>query len=331
MKKILLSPWLAIVTLVAVLSVRYADPQFVESVRLRYFDQLVISQPHKEIPVQIVNIDEEALDKYGQWPFPRTTYAEIITELYRRDAGLVVFNVLMPEADRFKGDGALAATLKRHPVVLPQVASTASKNRTMGSAAQVVGGDPSGTMVTYPGVIANVPALQELAAGVGVVNTFPEVDGVVRRMPLVVMSEDTVHPSLALETLRLAAGDTKFQVKVGNGVEAVRVPQFGRVDVDGLGRVWIDYSNRAKEHSLAKLPSSFDGQVVVVGLSAAGLVQPVATSRGEIWPQDLQASLLGTLLNKTNITRNDGADFVELLLILVGGMLVIFFGVWRRK
>lgn len=67
MKKILLSPWLALVTLSLILSVRYFDPDFSQVVRLKYFDQLISSQPHKDIPVSVVNIDEAALDKYGQF------------------------------------------------------------------------------------------------------------------------------------------------------------------------------------------------------------------------------------------------------------------------
>jgi adenylate cyclase len=329
MKKVLLSPWMAILTLLVVLSVRYFDPSFVESVRLRYFDQLITSQPVKDIPVSIVNIDEKALDKYGQFPFPRDTYAKIVEDLYKRKAGLVVLNIMMPEADRFGKDGVLAGTLSKYPVVLPQVASTHSKNKTFGSKAQVVGQDPSGRIVEYPGIIANVPVIEELAAGVGVVNTFPEIDGVVRRMPLVVLSGETVHPSLALETLRLASADTKFQVKIGDaGVEALRVPKFGRIDTDNLGRVWIDTANRAKEYSLVELPDSFEGEIVIVGLSAAGLVQPVATSRGEIWPQDLQASLIGTMINKTNIQRSDSSDLYELLAIAFVGLGLLLLTRW---
>ena len=329
MKKILLSPWLAIITLLVILTVRYFDPSFVQSVRLRYFDQLIVSQPQKQIPVHIVNIDESALDKYGQFPFPRDTYARIIEELYRREAGLVVFGVLMPEADRFGGDGKLAAILNKYPVVLPQLGSERDKNEAGDSRAQVVGVNPNGHIVAYPGIIANVESVQRAAAGVGVVNTFPEVDGVVRRMPLIIMKGDQVYPSLALETLRLAAGDSKFQVKISEaGVEALRVPKFDRITVDGLSRVWIDYSNRATEHSLTKLPPSFNGQIVVVGLSASGLVQPVATSRGEIWPQDLQATVLGTLLNKTHIQRSSSADGYELLAILIAGLLLLFLTRW---
>ena len=320
---------MAILTLLVVLSVRYFDPSFVESVRLRYFDQLITSQPVKDIPVSIVNIDEKALDKYGQFPFPRDTYAKIVEDLYKRKAGLVVLNIMMPEADRFGKDGVLAGTLSKYPVVLPQVASTHSKNKTFGSKAQVVGQDPSGRIVEYPGIIANVPVIEELAAGVGVVNTFPEIDGVVRRMPLVVLSGETVHPSLALETLRLASADTKFQVKIGDaGVEALRVPKFGRIDTDNLGRVWIDTANRAKEYSLVELPDSFEGEIVIVGLSAAGLVQPVATSRGEIWPQDLQASLIGTMINKTNIQRSDSSDLYELLAIAFVGLGLLLLTRW---
>ena len=87
MKKILLNPWLALITLLLFVVIRVADPSFVESVRLRYFDTLITKQEKVDIPVNIVNIDEEALDKYGQFPFPRGTYASIIQDLYSRGAG----------------------------------------------------------------------------------------------------------------------------------------------------------------------------------------------------------------------------------------------------
>jgi adenylate cyclase len=329
MKKILLSPWTALVTLALMLCIRAADPSFVESVRLRYFDQLVTSQPAQDIPVHTVNIDEAALEKYGQFPFPRSTYSNIIKDLYDRNAGLVVFNILMPEQDRFGGDYGLFRTLEKYPTVLPQVASTKGKNKTFGSAVQIVGQDAHGMLVEYPGIIANIPMLEERAAGVGVVNTFPEIDGVVRRMPLLVMSEDTVHPSIALEALRLAAGDTKIQVKITDmGVEALRIPKLNKITVDPLSRVWIDWSATPTEHSLTDLPKDFNGGVVIVGLSAAGLVNPVSTAKGEVWPQYLQASLLGTMINGTTITRPGWADDAELAAVLVAGLLMLFLSRW---
>ncbi len=328
-KKILTSPWTALVTLALVLGVRATDPSFVESVRLRYFDQLIVGQPAKEIPVHTVNIDEAALDKYGQFPFPRNIYADIIKDLYARNAGLVVFNVLMPESDRFGQDTKLAQTLEKHPAILPQIASTKGKNKTFGSAVQIVGRDAEGAFVEYPGIIANVPMLEERAAGVGVANTFPEIDGVVRRMPLLIMSADTVHPSISLETLRVAVGDTKIQVKIGDmGVEALRVPKLSKITVDPLSRVWIDWSQTPTEHSLASLPKDFKGEIVIVGISAAGLVQPVATAKGEVWPQYMQASLLGTMLNGSTISRPAYADDLELAVIALAGIILIFLMRW---
>jgi adenylate cyclase len=329
MKKILLSPWMALVTLALVVGVRFVDPSFVESVRLRYFDQLVTRQPVKDIPVHTVNIDEAALDKYGQFPFPRGIYANIIKDLYDRNAGLVVLNILMPEQDRFGQDNQLAQTLEKYPTILPELGSTTGKNKTFGSPVQVVGKDPSGALVEYPGIIANIPMLEERAAGVGVVNTFPEIDGVVRRMPLLITSGETVYPALALETLRAGVGDTKIQVKITDmGVEALRVPKLSKITVDPLSRIWIDWSATPKEHSLATLPKDFKGEIVIVGLSAAGLVQPIATSKGEVWPQYLQASLLGTMLSGTTIQRPGYADDLEILAIALVGILLLFLTRW---
>ena len=328
MKKILVNPWTALLTLLIILIVRYWDPSFVESVRLRYFDQLIISQPVKSIPVHTVNIDEDALDKYGQWPFPRNIYAEIIQELYKRNAGLVVFNVMMPEKDRFGHDNMLADTLKQFAVVLPAVGNMKEKNQDHGSPVQIIGQDPSGKVVEYPGLINSLPIISKSAAGIGIVNTFPEIDGVVRRMPLVIIAGDNLHPALSLETLRVATDD-KIQVKIGDvGVEAVRIPKVGKFNTDNVGRIWIDWAAVPQEHSLANMPQSFESGIVIVGLSAAGLVNPIATAKGEVWPQYVQASIIGTMLAGSSIQRSDKSDNYELIAIMITAIFLIFLMRW---
>ncbi len=328
-KKIYLNPWIALVTLAIVLGIRFWDPSFVESIRLRYFDQLITNQDKVYVPVHTVNIDESALDKYGQWPFPRNMYAEIIDDLYKRNAGLVVFNVLMPEEDRFKQDKTLANYFKTKPVVIPAIGHTTGKNTDWGSPVQRVGQDHEGRVVEYPGLINSVDKLTEVAAGVGIVNTFPEIDGVVRRMPLVISAGGNLHPALALETIRVAIGDSKTQVKIGDtGVEAVRVPKLGKIETDNLSRVWIDWRNTPKEHSLGSLPKDFEGGIVIVGLAAPGLINPVATAAGEVWPQVMQATIVGTLLNQSSILRPGYADTLELAAIAILGVLMVFLMRW---
>ena len=320
---------MALVTLALVLFARIADPSFIESVRLRYFDTLVTSQPAKDVPVYTVNIDEATLDKLGQFPFPRDMYADIIKNLYKRDAGLVVFNVLMPEKDRFGKDVILGDTLSKYPVVLPALGSEKSKNTNHGSTAQAIGQDPAGIVVEYPGLINNVEPQGSMAAGVGIVNTFPEIDGVVRRMPMVILSQEQLHPALALETIRVAAKDPKFQIKISDmGVEAVRVPKVGKIPTDDVGRVWIDWSASPREFSYMSLPESFDGGIVVVGLSAAGLANPISTARGEVWPHYLQGAAIGTIITQSNIQRPGWADQAEIIALLVSGLLVLFLSRW---
>jgi len=331
-KKILVSPWTALITLALVTALRIADPTFVESVRLRYFDTLVTSKPAETIGVSVVNIDEKALEKYGQFPFSRDIYARLIRDLYSRNAGLVVFNILTPDVDRMGRDSAYIQALQQYPTILPNVGSTVNRNKARNPGSVVIGPYGLDSFVTYPGIIANIPQVEQAAAGVGLVNTLPEVDGVVRRMPMVAAHDGKLYPSLAMEVLRVAGADTTFQVKVNeNGVEKMRIPKFGPIATDSLSRIWIDWSLRPSEYSLTDLPKDFDGEIVIVGVSAQGLANPVATSLGEMLPQDLQAAVLGTVIankDRAVITRPDWAEGAEVLGLVALGILLIFLSRW---
>ena len=146
MKRILLSPWTALLSLLLIIVVIMSQPVFLESVKLRYFDTLITSQPEQPINVHTVNIDESALEQYGQWPFSRDVYAKIIKDLFDRGAGLVVWNVMMPEADRSGKDSALAKALKEYPVILANTGSEVSKNTAKNPGAVMIG-DPDGKVV----------------------------------------------------------------------------------------------------------------------------------------------------------------------------------------
>ena len=328
-KKILTSPWTALLTLALVLSIRILDPVFVESVRLRYFDTLITNKTPTANNIYTVNIDEAALDKYGQWPLPRAEYAKIIKDLYDRGAGLVVLNVIMAESDRTGGDAVLANALKQYPVVLPSAPSQKTKNTPRVPGSVVLGPEWLDQIVTYPGLIANVPNLENNAVGVGIISTLPEVDGVNRRLPLIAAIDGKLYPSIAMETLRVAAGDSTFQVKLfEGGVEKMRIPKFGPVTTDALGRVWIDWSQENKQASLMDLPKNFYGAIVIVGPTAAGISNPVPTAKGAVWPQDVQAAAMATMINGVVIQRPDYADGVEILALLAFGILLIFLSRW---
>jgi len=329
MKKILVSPWTALITLVIVLGVRFVDPSFVESVRLRYFDTLITAKETTQNNIVTVNIDESSLEKYGQWPLPRTVYSDIIKELYQKNAGLVVLNILMPEPDRLGGDRALAATLKEFPVVLGSTPSTVMKNQPRNPGSAVLNPEYLNQIIQYPGLIANIPLLENSAAGIGITNTLPEIDGVNRRMPLIVTVDEKLYPALSLETLRVAAGDTTVQVKLfEGGVEKMRIPKYGPISTDNLGRIWIDWSQESKSFSLSKLPKDLEGAIVIVGPTAAGIGNPLPTAKGAVWPHEVQAAVIGTMVNNVVINRPDYADGLELVAIAIAGILLLFLTRW---
>ncbi len=329
LKKLLVSPWTALITLGVLVYVIMQGPTFVESVRLRYFDQLITSQPRVENNIWTVNIDEATINKYGQFPFKRDKYANLIGDLYSRNAGLVVWNVLMPESDRQGGDAALVDTLMDHPVILTNIPGEQNKNIAKKPGSAVIGAEHIGILINYPGVIANIPSLEAAAAGVGMANTLPELDGVNRRLPLFVTSGGNLYPSVPLEVLRVISHDDTFQVKLNeNGVEKMRVPSFRPISTDSLGRVWVDWSQTNKQVSAVNLPKTFNDGIVIVGLTAAGLGNPIPTSMGAVWPQDVQAAVISTVFNDVNIQRPDWAPGAELYVLIGISLIILLLSRW---
>ena len=168
MKKLLLSPIWSVTVLILLAWVYSSNPAFLDSLRLRYFDQLIINQEPVENNVYTVNIDENSLEKYGQWPWPRGDYANLIEDLYNRGAGLVVFNVLMAEEDRAGQDDVLALTMQNYPVILNMLGSEASKNEAINPGATIVNSDYMHLIPSVPGTISNIPDIEYSAVGSGI-------------------------------------------------------------------------------------------------------------------------------------------------------------------
>ena len=328
MRKIIFSPLWSILVLGVLAWVYSSNPNFLESLRLRYFDTLIVNQQPVENNIYTVNIDEPSLEARGQWPWPRGDYAELIEDLYARGAGLVVFNVLMSETDRSGEDALLAATMQQLPVIVNMLGAEDNKNTPINPGASIINSDYMYLIPSVPGIIANVPDIENSAVGSGIVNAFPEIDGVTRRAPLLLESGGTLYPNVTMEVLRVMAGDPSFQVKLSPmGVDKLRIPQFGMLQTSPTGEVWIDWSQQYQSYSAADLPNDFAGGIVFVGPTAAGLTQPIATAKGSVYPHELQAAMLGTVFNESNISRHPEA-WAELAIFVVTGLLLIGLARW---
>ena len=329
-KTVLLSPWLALLTFSILFTIKLSEPYLVEATRLKFYDYIMLDTPKQSEQIVIANIGEKAIEKYGQWPFPRDVHAKIISDLYSRGAVLVGSTILMPEPDRFGGDSVLSDTLSHYPVILSQTvmsacsSSTTETHRRTGVA--VIGdGQATEFLPQYPCVLSNVPALQGVAAGVGVTSTLPESDGVVRRVPLLATSDGEYYPAFALEMLRVAAGDPSYQAKVNQtGVEALRIPSFETIKTDEYGRVFINPNYQFQSVEIGKDPlPDLKGKIVVLGVTAAGLSNPVATPAGAQYPHQLQASILETLIKGDSVSIPNWAQLVDLAALLVLALSLI--------
>ena len=330
MRKVVFSPLWSLLVLGILSYLFYINPSFIESIRLRYFDQLIVNQQPVENNIYTVDIDEATIDAYGQWPFPRGDYAELINDLYNRGAGLVVFNVLMSEPDRSGEDQILAETMQQLPVIVTMLGAEENKNEPINPGATIVNSDYLYTIPSVPGIIANINDIEFSAYGSGITNSWPEIDGVTRRIPLVVESGGTLYPNVTMEVLRVLAGDPSFQIKLSPmGVDKLRIPQFGVIQTSPTGEVWIDWSQKSKSYSAVDLPDDFAGGIVFVGPTAAGVTQPLATAAGSVFPHQIQAAMLGTVFNESNISRHpDAEQWAELAALIAAGILLIALARW---
>ena len=323
MKKIL-SHWsIAFVTLIALTYIGLQDPWVKEILRLKSFDYVL--QNEEKTPSQavtIVTIDEEAIEKHGQWPWDRDVLANLILQLRNAETGIIVMPMLFSEEDRFGSDDTFCETLTYGTVIAQTgTAQKRTSNPVPRGVAKI--GDPLPYLFEWNGMVGPLPKLAECANGVGVINTAPEIDGVVRRVPLLMKIGEEVYPNMAIETIRVAVGDPSYQVKADEtGIVAMRVPAYATINTDTNARVWVRWNKEFKTMSAASEDfTPLAGTTVIVAMTAEGLGGVVATPVGEQYDYVISAQTLQTILDGETIKRYD--SLIEILAGFVLGIIII--------
>ena len=304
----------ALTVLIGLVALRIFDPWPVETLRLKYFDALFsLGEPKPSEYLAIYDIDEAALEAKGQWPWPRQELASLNRQLQQQGAAAVVYSVLFPEEDRFGGDEAFAESMQVVPTFLSAVAIHEDRPEGWHIGVSTMG-PVMERAIAYRGILPNVDVLQNGAVGTGIVNSAPEVDGLVRRIPMILRVQDALYPALGLDVLRGLAGDPSYQVKAGDaGIQAVRVPKFDTIQTDSMGRVWVDWNTT--------FPEDMNGRIVFVGVTAAGISPMVPTPVGQLHPHRIQAALFETLIQGTAPIRPDWALIMEIFVMVIFGAI----------
>ena len=326
--KYITSIWTTIILLLGLLSLRVIDLPLIEQLRLNTFDTYIKSMHERESNrVVLLNVGEEALSVHGQYPFPRHIYAQMISDLRAANAGYIGFTIMFPEVDRLGGDEVFASWVKDNGIILAQDADSKGKS----SQAPYVGtaifgtGNPLDWVIQYDGLITNIKQIEEGAWGHGLINAMPEVDGLVRRIPLISQINNELYPSFALETIRVLNEKPSYTVKVNDaGIEEIILRPF-RIKSDSNGSMWINPNYKFNELEYGSDFSNIDieGKTVLIGLTASGLSSQIPTPSGLRSAHHLHATAIQTIIDEESISRPIWADVFEIGMMLLMGVLIV--------
>ena len=327
MSKILTSIWACVAVLTLLIGIRIIDPDPIERIRLISFDAKINSIPETQSDqIVLLNIGEKALEVNGQWPWPRQYFAQMISDLRNANAGIIGITVMYPEADRFGGDEVFTSWVKDNGIVLSQVPSARGRSDVapyVGTA--VLGeGDPYDFAYEYSNLVTNIPDLEKVAAGIGMVNSTVEVDNLVRRMPLITQVNDQLYPSFPMEIIRVLQQKISYSMKVNElGIQDLMIPPYEPIKTDTTGSIWINFSNQFQQIEYSDPLPNLQGKTVIVGVTAEGIQPILSTPAGPAYPHQIQASSLQTIMNGDSISRPLIADLVEIALAALLGLGII--------
>ncbi len=242
--------------------------------------------------VAVVGIDQQSLERIGPWPWPRRVQARLIDRLATAGAQVIGYDVLLagPSPDDPAGDRALEAAVARAGnVVLPVAAEPPAA------------GQPPVELLPFG-------RLPELAGALGHAHLRADADGRLRRLQLAAGIGEAHWPAFALAVKR--------QVRPRGTVPATFREEdpprtfLGWVE-DGEALVPIGTDRwRLRHYSALDIlegePAvSLAGSVVLVGVTAQGLVAPVrlgpGAGRNAAPPIEFQALAVEALLQGRTI------------------------------
>ena len=288
MKKFPWSPVLPLLFLFLSTGLHVIEPTFVEQLRHRVFDEYQRLKPRvysNDIPVRILDIDDESLSQVGQWPWPRDVMAEIVARLNELGASAVVFDMVFSQPDRLspkslmkmlpnrpefeearKGllkipdnDELFAQTVDGAYVVtgFAMTGGETSEAPPAIKAGFAENGDRAAPYLpAYAGAMKVLSKIEDKVAGNGALNAIPESDGVYRRIPMFMTLNDKIYPSLVAESLRVAQDASTFIIQAvgasgeeGFGETGLVSFKVGGVKVptDENGQIWVRFTGDIPE------------------------------------------------------------------------------------
>ena len=273
------------------------DPMNIFSdLRLRSFDTFQQMYPREKMqddPVVLVDIDDESLSRYGQWPWPRNLVSELVNQTYYSLA--TGFDIVFAEPDR-TGSSQLKRTYQSNPSMINALESVPDHDEIFSDAIEnhgtvvlglapnnngvsefnqlksglvVQGDDPKQFLNRYMGVESNIEILENVSSGLGSMSIGNN-DSIVRTIPTFELIGDQLLPSFPLEVLRVAVSANTYQIKSSNasseqafgeatGINHVKLGNLV-MPTNPDGSLWI-YSTKTENMNIIPAWQILDGTV----------------------------------------------------------------------
>jgi adenylate cyclase len=357
--RIFTSIWMVVIVAAILLGVRIDNSDTIKTLRYKTWDYFQQIHPRNTVSdsVTVVNISEKDLQKYGQWPWPRHVMAMLHAKLSDAGAVIVNYNILFAEADRMSGveylksmpmsnelreelgkslldtDNVFATVLNESKNSVLMMSVKNDKGLEFPSTTQIIEkGNVKPWLYAFGGIVSPYPKISAGATGLGVNVTSPEPDAVVRKMPVLIVVQGKIYPSMLLENVRLINGSKRIKVIAKeHGIDEVLVSKKAGIPVNHNAEMYIHYADPSKYVQMSAsevFSNSFNenkvrGRIVVVGMDAAGLSVLKYTPHGLTTDQMISAQALDTLLTGEFLLRTPQADTYEIIFMAMLGLLMI--------
>ncbi len=356
----LLPPMLASLVLAALVCAQLWYPETFAALRNRVFDgHMTLFPATPEGPLAVVEIDEESLARHGPWPWDMETLDTLLDGLGASGAALAALAVIPSDSDPCpsgcapvpepsggavsRGPDPVVAGLRAPPSVIGFALTDrgGSADPPPRRAGLAMLGDPVDLRTALPASLLPAHASLNHAAGVGALNVFPDADGRLRRVPLLVQMGTELYPSLLSETFRLATGEPAYLVRANPaGVDPPLLLKVGPavIPLTRDGEVWLHYGPRggfpvvsADAVLAGELPAGIlDGRIVLIGVSAPGFGAVFTSPRDEAFgPAEVYAQAFAQLLSGAHPSRPGWALGAEVTVGAAGSVILLLLSLWR--
>ena len=302
--------------------------------------------------VVIVNIDEKSLKALGQWPWSRDKISQILINLTNSEALIIGLDIFFAETDTKSPsylakkyhlkieaddyDKEFAYVLANTPTITGfffNFDSNISKNVLPNIPAVFIQKHLTQEYLLEPkGFIGNIPILQNNAYSGGFINMIPDVDGVVRHVPLLLRYDDLIYPSLAFEMFRIATGKRKVVINYSQaGVDNIMLGKY-KIKTDRFGRLFINYrGDRGKFKYISAIDiynNTFDKSLikdkfVLIGTTAGGLFDLRVTPYNTVYPGvEVHANVIDNLLRGDFLYKPDISEIIDIISLFIVALII---------